>query len=408
MTPDCLIVVLGDSPRLPSGLARIAGDITQRLWDARERLGTQVLQIGWEYGRPPLAHTPWPLVTFPDIGQDWGASQVLPLIMQHAAFVDVHPSRVVLFTVWDPARCFEYRDRGSHGLHTWGYFAVDGHNPNGTFGGPAAETIQRYDRVLAYTEYGARVLSNVIKATPWENDRNVPVSYLPHGHTWGTDARLRAEILCEPPNALGGWRLGCVATNQPRKDLGLFFEVLKILRNRGEQVHGWLHTDDTVTGAWSIPELLEVYAIDQEWCTVTTGHAPDDWLQQMYASCAVTLAPGRGEGFGYPIVESYAMGRPVVHVDYGGGAELTLPEGRIPADWYTLDNPYCLQRPLLRPQQVATRCADLALLTLEDPSRAAFYAGTVAHLHWDQLWPRWEIWVRQGLQQIREASDGRE
>jgi glycosyltransferase involved in cell wall biosynthesis len=395
MQPDCLLVVLGDSPRLPSGLARIAGDITARLYDARVRLGIEVLQMGWEYGRPPLGRIPWPLITFHDIGQDWGASQVLPMVFESARNLQIDPRKVVLLSVWDPARCFEYRDAG---CSTWGYFAVDGHNPHGSFGGPAAEAVQTYTRVLGYTEYGAQVLHNVRTADPECKDARI--SYLPHGHTWDRAARLEAVARCTPP--VNRWRLGCVATNQPRKDLGLFCQVLRILLDRGEQVQGWLHTDDAVTAAWSLPELIEVYGLTPETCLITSGHTTEDWLQMMYASCAVTLAPGRGEGFGYPIVESYAMGRPVVHVDYAGGRELTLPEGRIPADWYTIDNPYCIQRPLLRPQQVANRCAELATLTLEDPARAAYYAGTVAHLHWNQLWPRWETWVRTGLRSLRE------
>jgi glycosyltransferase involved in cell wall biosynthesis len=397
MDQDCLIVVIGDSPRLHTGLSRIARDITQRLWAARERLGIQVAQVAWEPRGVVAPMPPWPLVTFAELEQDWGAEQVLGYVNALTGQLGVDPSKVVLFTIWDPARCFEYRHTCEN---LWGYFAVDGHNRHGRFGGPAAETVVRYKRVLAYTEYGAQVLHDTIAHTNGPGPV-MPVSYLPHGHDWGAAQRADAIANCLPPT--DGWQLGCVATNQPRKDLGLFFAVLSILREQGEPVHGWLHTDALVTSAWSIPELLEVYTISQDWCYISAGLADERYLQAMYAGCAVTLAPGRGEGFGYPIVESYAMGRPVVHTNYGGGKELTLPEGRVDCIAYDTANPYVLQRPILHPQDVAIRCQQLAHQMLADPTRAAYYAGTVANLHWDQLWPRWETWIRQGLRELRST-----
>lgn len=395
METDTLVVILGDSPRMPTGLGRIAGDLAAHLWEASERLGIEVVQMGWEYGCPTLHPIPWQLVAFPEIGQDWGAGQVTTFIETERQRRGYEQNQVVLLSVWDPARCFDYRELP---YEKWGYFAVDGHNRHGRFGGPAAETVQRYDRVLGYTRYGAEVLGKVLNPLTAPNG----TQWLPHGHYWDTHVRHGAETLAVPP--AGGWRLGCVASNTPRKDLGLFFEVLAELRAGGERVHGWLHTDELVTAAWSVPELMDVYTIDQHWVTITTPPAADSLLQAMYASCAVTLAVGRGEGFCYPIVESLAMGRPVVHVDYAGGAELTPPEGRMVPTTFDYANPYAIGRPLLDPGEVAGRCQQLAerMLRDTDTTLPAYYAGTVAHLHWHELWPRWETWVRQGLKELRE------
>lgn len=389
MEPDTLVVVLGDSPRLPTGLGRIAGDLAAHLWQAHERLGIHLLQMGWEYGVPTLYPIAWPLVAFPNIHQDWGRAQVEQTVRQHQEYLGLTSAQVVLLTVWDPARCFAYADLLHY--HTWGYFAVDGHNRNGSFGGPAAEAVKSYDRVLGYTRYGAEVLRTV---------RTSPVEYLPHGHYWGAAAFDEAQAAAAPPTS--GWRLGCVASNTPRKDLGLFFATIRRLRDMGERVYGWLHTDELVTGAWSIPELLEVYGIADSWVQISLPPCSELGLQSMYASCAVTLAPGRGEGHGYPIVESLAMGRGVVHCDYAGGAEFTPAEGRIAAFTYDETNPYCVQRPLLKVDEVALACKALADKALEDGTRAHYYAGSVAHLEWSALWPRWETWVRQGLNAIRE------
>lgn len=391
MQPDTLLVVLGDSPRMPTGLGRIAGDLAANLYFARERLGVELVQCGWEYGTPRLLAHPWPLVAFPEVRQDWGASQVIPAIRDMQRQFGYADNQVVLLTVWDPARCFEYR---AVPWEKWGYFAVDGHNRNGGFGGPAAEAVRQYDRVLGYTEYGAGILGKVLGATG--------VQWLPHGHYWGAAERQQALEDAEPPQQ--GWRLGCVASNTPRKDLGLFFATLRELRDGGERVQGWLHTDEYVTGAWSVPELIDVYDIDHSWITLTTPPMDDRQLRALYASCAVTLAVGRGEGCGYPIAESLAMGRPVVHGDYAGGAEITPAEGRIPVDSGVFDttNPYCLQRPIVEVQDAAERCKTLAHRMLADETFGAHYAGSVAYLHWKELWPRWETWARQGLRELRD------
>lgn len=392
MQTDTLVVVLGDSPRMPTGLGRIAGDLAAHLYFCRERLGIDLVQFGWEYGMPRLTAFPWPLVTFPEIGEDWAASRIVPAIEQLRQDKGYEPNQVVLLTAWDPARCFEYRELP---YEKWGYFAVDGHNKNGTFGGPAAEAVRRYTRVLGYTQYGAEMLGKVCNPLTAPNG----TQWLPHGHYIGQQERQWATENAVPPP---GWRLGCVASNTPRKDLGLFFAVLRELRDGGERVHGWLHTDELVTGAWSIPELMDVHKIDQHWVSVSTPPATDQGLHALYASCAVTLAVGRGEGFCYPIVESLALGRPVVHVDYAGGAELTPPEGRVVPEAFDYTNPYAVGRPLLNVADVAARCSELAKRMLEDDTLPAYYAGTVANLHWRELWPRWETWVRQGLKELRE------
>lgn len=391
MQADTLLVVLGDSPRMPTGLGRIAGDLAAHLHGASARLGIDVVQVGWEYGTPALQAAPWPLVTFPDIREDWGASQVVALVEQERLRRGYAANQVVLLSVWDPARCFFYRDVP---WQTWGYFAIDGHNRNGSFGGPAAEAVRQYDRVLGYTAYGAEVLGKVLNPV-----LPGPVQYLPHGHHWGEEARQQAQGNAQPPAQ--GWRLGCVSSNTPRKDLGLFFATLRWLRDAGERVYGWLHVDDLVTGAWSVPELMDVYGIERDWVEITEPPMSDEELQARYVACAVVLAVGRGEGFCYPIVEALAMGRCAVHVDYAGGAELTPVEGRVIWQWFDETNPYCVQRPVLNVDRVAKWCRERAHAALEDPTLAAHYAGSVAHLQWQNLWPRWETWVRQGLKDLR-------
>jgi hypothetical protein len=327
------------------------------------------------------------------VEQDWGARQIAAIVRQTQQAWGVDDAHTVLFSVWDPARCFEYRDLP---WAKWGYFAVDGHNARGSFGGPAAEAVRHYQRVLGYGRYGAEVLKTVVGRD---------VEYLPHGH-WVTPERVDAawqEFGERPQHIYESWRLGCIASNTVRKDLGLFFRTLKELRG-GAKVYGWLHVDTLVTAAWSVPELLDVYDIPRSWLTISTPPSSDEWLLAQLASCAATIAVGRGEGFCYPLIESLAAGRGVVHVDYAGGAELVpRREWRIGYDAYDVTNPYALQRPLLSEADCAAKLEAIATEAMADGSTLEAYCqASVAHLHWSALWPRWESWFRQGLEQIRK------
>jgi glycosyltransferase involved in cell wall biosynthesis len=133
---------------------------------------------------------------------------------------------------------------------------------------------------------------------------------------------------------------------------------------------------------------------------VSTTPFTDPQLAALYQACAVTIAPGLGEGFGYPIVESLASGTPVVHGDCGGGREL-IPkiEWRFPVRETRLEGIYALQRPVFRAEDVANAIERVFSWQQEQGPEvvAAYCRGAVAHLDWQRLWPRWYKWIKAGL-----------
>lgn len=381
-------VILGDGWQNPTGLARIARDLATIL----EPL-VEPYYIG--YHPPALVIAPGPARwhSFSHLGDDWGASTVIERLSKQ--FNPDVPG--VLLVVWDPARAYYYLQLKEYlpAWQLWGYFAVDGHNVHGSIGGGAAHAIRTFDRVLAYTEYGMGVLRKI---------RGRPVAALPHGHSVEPPVfdptalhRLIPRYAADPT----AWVLGCVATNQPRKDLHLFMQVIAALRKQGEHVYGWLHTDELVKH-WSVPELVDIHDVAR-WIRVTTAQLTDQQLWQYYRGCTMTLCVGRGEGFGYPTVESLACGTPAVGMDYAGGAEIIPVRWRY--GWQGVDyswNQYAIGRPLGSLELVLGALGRAAQDTREQGYRGivAHCQGTVAHLDWRRLTPRWESWVRQGMENL--------
>jgi glycosyltransferase involved in cell wall biosynthesis len=377
------LMIVGDGPQEHTGLGRILRDLARRI--QQSNLPVDLVTVG---GPVPPVWTEWrhfPLDERLHRGDDWGASYVEAL---YRSYFGDQPG--VLWLIWDPSRLVYYQGIDLP-VQKWAYTAIDAGNGVGSVGGPAAVALATWDRVITYGRWASEVVKTV---------RRQAVPYLPHGispvHEMPTADDGRAEF--GPHLKREDLLIGCVATNQTRKDLGLFFQTLGVLKDRGLPVYGWLHTDVLVK-AWSIQQLVEDCGLGRR-VTVSTKDYSDAQLRAMYRACAVTIAPGLGEGFGYPIVESLAAGVPVVHGDFGGGREL-IPkrEWRFPVREIRLEGIYACQRPVFRAADVANAIERVLewRAGLGDVASQAYCRGAVAHLDWQALWPRWYSWIKKGL-----------
>jgi len=378
-------LLLGDGPQEATGLGRIARDLCAILHGSQ--LPLEIVQVGGP-SFPPWSGWEWyPLGEIERAG-DWGAEYVRDLYRWRFGS---RPG--ILFGIWDPSRLYSYLGVDLP-VQRWAYTAIDADNIRGSLGGPAAEAVRQFDRVLAYGRWGSQILRTL-------RDR---VPYLPHGlnlSTYSTYSTEDEQAWLEA--TLGAFRgnrtlIGAVATNQPRKDMGLLFHSIAVLRDRGMKVHLWLHTDVLVK-AWAVQQLVADFGLGKQ-VTVTTEELTDRQMALLYQACAVTIAPGLGEGFGYPIVESLAAGTPVVHGDFGGGRELVPRQGwRFPVRELRLDGIYAMKRPVFRAEDVANAVQDaLNWRELLGASALPYVQGSVAHLDWSALQGRWVSWVKQGLE----------
>jgi glycosyltransferase involved in cell wall biosynthesis len=411
--------VVGDAPTLSTGLGRIARDLTARI--ARYIPEVRVAQLGLKYSGAKVEaevggeKVGWHCYPIRD-EENWGQHDIA------AAWEDHDPlgRGGIVLTVWDPGRCpamvwgleaafkTRWRAEGRRKPELWGYFAVDADDSRGALGGPVAETLARgYQRILGYSRFGSEVLERTLALDEHAGRAKERVEWLPHG----IDARRfypREELPegMQPAWAKSPWPVvGAVASNTPRKDWGMVFAALA-----GVKCHLWVHTDRLVTAAWSFPELAVQFGRDDPGMLHVSGvEGPleDEELARWYSVCSATIAPGAGEGFGYPGVESLACGTPVVGVDYAAGPEFFLPQTRwrVRPVGYRLDGAYALRRPVVDPGKVRDAVAAAIRWREEEPKVVREYCrGAVAHMRWEDLWPWWERWIREGIEGRRAGA----
>ena len=385
MSPQPLLLV-SDAISASSGLARITRDLAVRIYD---NLG-DAYRVGTAgYGGIGNRHCPWPDYHFNTI-DDW----LLPELPQVVNDFAPGEECIVMF-VWDlsrvrwfadPAACpnqkvKKWLERG--GIKKWLYHPIDADGPNGKLDWRLAQIMGRFDRVLDYTAFSCAATGNV-EHLPHGIDTEV---FFPRDRSEARQRLIKAGFKGLEDKSL---LVGIVATNQPRKDWALGIQTCAELLKRGHDIKMWLHTD-LLERHWSLPGLISSYGLKNR-VVVMNGGFLDDTLASFYSACSITLGIGAGEGFGFPIFESLACGIPCVHGNYAGAAEYLTPRMKVDPVAYRYEGPYCCRRPVHDPIQWADAVEDNLGLPVSLPES----------LDWKNLWPRWEAWLREGVDDERK------
>jgi len=194
-------------------------------------------------------------------------------------------------------------------------------------------------------------------------------------------------------------RIGCVMTNQNRKDWGAAAAICAGLveRLKGD-VKCWWHVD-TLTRSWSIEALIADFELG-EYVEITQPPVDDKWLASQYQRCDLTILPS-SEGFGYPIFESFACGVPCLHGDYAGGASLMRAFGLhdyliAPREW-RLDGQHNCVRPVFSPND----WVDKIMQVLKQPPDVQWLASRVEHLSYMKLGHVFRRWFKDGIVHVK-------
>lgn len=398
--PQIPILIFSDAVGAFSGLARITRDLALRIHKHMPEF--KVATIG--YGSPGSSKFGWTqyywnfredyvIPDLPDIWQDFAGGEP-------GIFCTIHDASRMLW-LSHPEQVLELRDprqiRLAHFVkkapfRKVGYFPIDAAGIDGKFTLTLKETYRGYDRVLAYTEWARKLLENTLA---FEDVKRTELSYIPHGIDTEVfyprdreEARFNFFEHVEIKHQLslsGKTVVGIVATNQARKDYGLAFSALKeVLRTK--EIVLWIKTD-ALERTWSLAGLAKDFGMN---AFVTLSELTDEQMAHAYSACDVCIAPGLGEGMGFPIFEALACGCPVVHGAYGGAAEFMPVEMLIRPVAMRLETPYSVYRPVYEPMDMAKKVLELTGEKWQ--KRKSLLPERLA---WKNLWPNeWEPWFR--------------
>ncbi|HUK62306.1 MAG TPA: glycosyltransferase family 1 protein [Dongiaceae bacterium] len=169
-----------------------------------------------------------------------------------------------------------------------------------------------------------------------------------HAVTLGNPPRSRAEEPVRPGSLPDGRFALVVGDNRPRKNLEILARVWALF---GDSPPLRL----VVAGRADprFPSMTEFVTRHRARCVTPLGWVSGAELDWLYANATLVLFPSRYEGFGFPIVEAFDRGLPVVAADIETFREVAGPAARYadpdrPEDWVSairglLESPEALE-----------------------------------------------------------------
>ncbi len=211
----------------------------------------------------------------------------------------------------------------------------------------ARYSLRRCDRVIVYSANTRRDLLSRAMAAQGAIV-NIPLGVNPAFKPGIATAAFTRRYQLTRPFIL------TVGVLEPRKNHVLLFEVLRRLRERGEQL------DLVIIGRpgwrWRNPLEQAQFKVVRPWVRIIED-VPDTDLVEFYNRAAVFAYPSLYEGFGLPILEAMACGAPVVSAtgsslpEVGGDAALYADPRD--AEGFAAQVARVLRDPALRAQMVA-------------------------------------------------------
>lgn len=402
MSKQIPLLVVSDAVSASTGLARIARDLTVRIHTNISDL-YRVASAG--YGGPTSRHFGFHQYALEGVKADWVLPTLPEIWNDHAG-----DERGAILFIWDSSRLswfsqpelFEELLEGYPGLKAWLlkpnfekwlYCPIDAEGPRGRLTFPVMKTLLGFDRIIAYTGWGADVIGRTIGDAEAEKRR---LTALPHG----VDEELFYELprqACRKafftrtgaqsvtnrkPEPLSDdeYLVSILATNQARKDWALAIETAAIIAH-DQKVRLWAHTD-ILERAWSIPALLVDHGMVER-TVISTGNISDENMAVGYSASDLVIG-NAPEGFGYVEAEAQFCGTPVITGSYAGAAEIVPPERQIAPVAFRYDGVFSSKRPVYDATDWARKASEW-LGERVSPD---------AKFGWERLWPRWEAMLR--------------
>ena len=126
--------------------------------------------------------------------------------------------------------------------------------------------------------------------------------------------------------------VGCVARNQPRKNIPALIKGFAQFAKNKDDVALYLHMQMRDVG-WNIDELVKRFDVEGKAFQTNNFNAmrgvSDSDLNKVYNMFDVMALPTMAEGFGLPILESQSAGTPVLVTDFSACSELVVDKSEL-------------------------------------------------------------------------------
>ncbi|MBI2925114.1 MAG: glycosyltransferase family 4 protein [Verrucomicrobia bacterium] len=367
------ILWVSDSPLLGTGFGRVTREVAVRL---ARMPGLEVACLGWSYDGWPYDRACFPVIIFPSRGPAEGPEHFERVVTEFKPDLVITLGEIWMID-WLPGH-------PSRRQFKWiAYLPLDG----GPFYPPWETILKDVDELVAMSEFGRQVLQAGLPS------RKIHVIY--HGVDTEVFRPLpEREQLKAHERFRGKFVIGCVARNQARKNIPALVKAFASLCKRIDHLHLVLHMNPCDVG-YDIVTLLHRYRL--EGCADVSGPEfgvgrplADEQLNRLYNLFDVMVLPSTGEGFGLPIIESFAAGVPVVATDYSACPELVRGRGELVRILTTVTaGTNLIEQAVLDVDDLAARIEKLyrepALLRQYSEAGRQFAEA----LHWDKLLPRW-------------------
>lgn len=305
------IIYMSDSPTIPTGYGRVSKELTMSFHNA----GHKVTCIGWGYTGEPHDF-PFEIIPCNTYTENFGEDKLASLIREQ--------SPDILFTLGDPWMTEYVPQLDERDSIYWvSYFPIDGH--------PVPPNWHRWikdcDLPVVFSKYSFHLVKDILGKNP---------IFIPHGVNTdvfrplpvGASDDIKRQVIGDDSKFV----VGCVARNQPRKNIPALVKAFAQFAKNKNDVSLYLHMQMRDVG-WHIDELIERFGINGKAYT-TNGFTAlsgitDSDLNSLYNMFDVMALPTMAEGFGLPILESQSAGTPVLVTDFSACTELVVDKSEL-------------------------------------------------------------------------------
>jgi len=158
----------------------------------------------------------------------------------------------------------------------------------------------------------------------------------------------------------------CVGVNQLRKGYPIALQAFATFAKDKDDVLLFLHTQRNFHAGWNLDKLIRLFGITDKVVFTDNLKGPrgvaDSELNLIYNICNVFLTTTVGEGFGLPILEAMAVGKPVVYHNVTSVPEIIGDAGiPIKTNHFTIfpNNDRELVRPIADVQEIVNALEEL-------------------------------------------------